>query len=467
MAQPDEERRSWRPDPALPKAVLDELLGRYDVPAPRYTSYPTADRWSPWPASEHAGALSTAGLRPESPLSIYVHLPFCRSLCLYCGCNVVVARQPDVAERYLGALEREMDLVLEKLGDRRDVAQLHWGGGTPTFLQEAQLQRLHRAITSRFRLLPQAEVAIEVDPRVTTPGQLRVLRDLGFSRLSLGVQDLSPEVQEAIGRHQTTAQTETLVQHARQLGFATLNFDLVYGLPRQTPERWQRTLEHVVALGPDRVATYSFAHVPTLRPQQRRLPVAEIPTGAAKLQLLLAAQEHLGAAGYLPIGMDHFARASDELGQAQQRATLQRNFQGYTVMAAPDVVALGVSAISDLGGEVFAQNAHALRAYYQAIEHGELATTRGLRLSPDDQRRRALIAALMCDLRAELSADDLLTFQPELAALAPLVDDGLVDLGEDFVEVTALGRLFLRNIAMTFDAYRSREAVPAARSRTI
>jgi oxygen-independent coproporphyrinogen-3 oxidase len=318
----------------------------------------------------------------------------------------------------------------------------------------------------RFILLPDAEASVEIDPRVTTREQLALLRDLGFNRLSIGAQDFTREVQSAIGRGQSLEVTRAVVDEARRLGFGAINLDLVYGLPRQTEERWARTLAAAVALAPDRLAVYSFAYVPGLRPQQRRLPLAELATGGEKLQRLLMAHATLTEAGYQAIGMDHFARAEDELAKAQARGGLGRNFQGYTVRAAEDVVALGATAISDLGGALFAQNAHDLRAYGAAVQQGRLATARGLALTDDDRRRRAVIARLMCDFRVPLSVEERAHFAPELEALAPLARDGLVEVGAAGLEVTPLGRLFVRNVAMVFDAHLAAGG-PTAASRTV
>jgi oxygen-independent coproporphyrinogen-3 oxidase len=430
------------------------LVRRYEGAGPRYTSYPPANRWSEdVDADLHARALQAAGVRaPDAPLSLYVHLPFCRSLCFYCGCNVVVASRVEAADPYLDDLEQEIALVAAHLGPRRRVSQLHWGGGTPTFLDEPRLERLFRALERHFVIEPGAEVAIEIDPRVTRPAQLALLRRLGFNRLSLGVQDFAQDVQRAIGRRQSRERTAAVAHQARAFGYAGMNFDLVYGLPHQTADTWAETLDTAIALGPDRFAIYSFAYVPALRPAQRRLPLAEMATGPAKLALLLQAHERLEAAGYVAIGMDHFARASDELAVAQRRGDLHRNFQGYTVKSAEDVVAFGATAISDLGGGLYAQNHRELARYHAAIASGRLATVRGAALTDDDRRRRAVIAALMCNLQVALDAEAQAYFAPELEALAPLERDGLVRVSGGVVSVTPVGRFFVRNVAMAFDA---------------
>jgi oxygen-independent coproporphyrinogen-3 oxidase len=344
-----------------------------------------------------------------------------------------------------------MDLVAARLGRRRRVTQLHWGGGTPTFLDEARIERLFGDLAARFDIGPDAEIAIEIDPRVTSRRQLRVLRGLGFNRISIGVQDVNPEVQRAIGRQQSLAETCATLDDARTMGFSSVSFDLIYGLPHQSRASWAKTIATVAALNPDRIAMYSFAYVPTLRPQQRRLPVHEMPTGADKLTLFLDAHTALEDAGYVSIGMDHFARPSDELARAVRQGTLQRNFQGYTVQSASDVIGLGVSAISDLGGSLFAQNEKDKTEYGAAIDAGRFATARGVQLTDADKQRRRIINDLMCHLRVRLRPEDRALAGPELRNLAPLAQDGLIDVDDDVIAVTSKGRPFLRNVAMVFD----------------
>lgn len=443
--------------------VSEETLRRYDVPAPRYTSYPTVPAWTGriGPAA-FAAALGRAAKRPAAPLSTYVHIPFCRERCAFCGCNVVVTRSRSKADRYLETLTREMDTVAGLLGERRALSQIHWGGGTPTYLDERQLETLWTALTNRFRVLPGAEVAIEIDPVVTSRSQLEVLRQLGFNRISVGVQDLDPAVQKAIDRVQSVEETRAALDHARALGFKGINFDLIYGLPLQTPLTWRRTLEQVLEMRPDRLAVYSFAHVPDVRKNQRRLPVAGIPRAGEKLELFRLAWEALTAAGYRQIGMDHFAVPEDELSLAQGRRALGRNFQGYTVQAATEVVAFGASAISDIGG-LYAQNAHGLPRYQAAVERGELAVERGVGLTTDDLRRRFIISQLMCNFWVDLR--EVPGFERELARLAVLEREGLVLVRDREIEVTPLGRIFVRNVATVFDAYLEQQ--DQAFSRTV
>ena len=429
--------------------VSEATLRRYDVPAPRYTSYPTAPVWSERVgAAAYAAALERAAQRPQAPLSLYAHIPFCKERCAFCGCNVVIARSSSTADRYLGAMIREMSTVVGHLGERRSLSQIHWGGGTPTFLGERQIELLWTAITRSFRVLPGAEVAIEIDPVVTTRSQIELLRKLGFNRISLGVQDLDPQVQVAIDRVQSAAETRAALDHAREVGFTGINFDLIYGLPLQTPETWRRTLAQILEMRPDRVAVYSFAYVPDMRPNQKRLPVVGLPGGSEKLELFRIAWEAFTGAGYQQIGMDHFAVPEDELAQAQSRRALGRNFQGYTVQTATEVVAFGSSGISDIGG-IYAQNAHGLPRYESAVNSGELAVERGVLLTEDDQRRREIISQIMCNFWVQLPPG----FEPELSRLVQLEREGLVMVHGREVELTPLGRIFVRNVASVFDAY--------------
>ena len=437
--------------------ITDELVKRYDVPAPRYTSYPTAPEWrdSTGPA-DHAAALKAAGaLGPSAPLSLYVHIPFCRERCTFCGCNVVISRKQSSADRYLAALAREMDEVAERLGERRFLSQIHFGGGTPTFLDERQLTTLWQSITRRFSVLPDAEVAIEVDPVVTSREQLKLLRSFGFNRISLGVQDLDPKVQQAIDRIQTEEETRAVLEFARGLGFTGINVDLIYGLPFQTPASWSQTIEKILSMKPDRAAVYGFAYVPEQRPNQKRLPVVGIPRGSAKLDLFRTAWEGFVQAGYSPIGMDHFARPEDELARAQAKRTLTRNFQGYTVRAAGDVVALGVSGISDVSG-LYAQNTHGLPKYYASIEGGQLATERGFRCSADDRRRRNVINSIMCNFWVDLGSTS--GWEREIERCRQLEGEGLLAVRGSEIELTPLGRIFVRNVACIFDAYLGAKA---------
>lgn len=428
------------------------LLERLSQPGPRYTSYPTAnvfdERYGPADQRRALGLLGASG----RPVSLYVHLPFCRSLCHYCACNVVISRDPTAADRYLDHLEREADLVHAALGRTPRAVAVHLGGGTPTFLSPAQLERLHAILAARFDLSRAREQAVEVDPRVTTREQLAVLAECGWNRASFGVQDFDPDVQRAINRTQSVEQTAELVAAARELGYRGINVDLIYGLPFQREETFARTLEAVLAIAPDRLALYSYAHLPRLRPAQGRFDRRgyPMPGPTEKYALFRRAVLTFLAAGYLHVGMDHFARPEDELGRALGRGELHRDFQGYTVRAAGDLVALGVSAIGDHAG-AYAQNARELDAWRAAIERGELPTARGWWLSEEDLARREAIVALMTG--APLPADFATRYARELAGMDDLVDDGLVERTPEGIAVTPLGRFFLRNIAMRFDRY--------------
>ncbi len=433
--------------------VTDEVVRRYDVEAPRYTSYPTVPSWTAeFGPAEYAAALERAG----DPLSLYVHLPFCRELCTFCGCNMVVLRDRSQIDEYLDAVEAELSLLAARLGRRRQLAQMHWGGGTPTSLDERQIERLFRAIVARFDVVPGAEVAVEIDPTVTRASQIELMRTLGFNRLSMGVQDFDPVVQETIHRIQTVEETRDLLERARSLGYRGLNVDLIYGLPHQNATTWKKTLETVLALRPDRAAVYSFGYLPQLRHHHRLLPVAALPVAAAKLALFGMAYDAFEGAGYRPIGMDHFARDDDELSIAQAAGRLRRNFQGYTASPVAEVVAVGATGISDVGG-AYAQNVRALPYYQTAVTEGRFATDRGIVMTEDDLARRDLIQHVMCHFQADLDGPAARRFAEELARMRALEAEGLVRVrqaagGGVHVEATPLGRIFVRNVAAVFDA---------------
>jgi oxygen-independent coproporphyrinogen-3 oxidase len=433
--------------------VLDEeRLARLDRHAPRYTSYPTAPTWrEDFTPADHAAALA-ATARAPGPLSLYVHIPFCREMCSYCGCNVVVSRSSERAGRYVDVLAHELALLGRTLAPRRQLARVHLGGGTPTFLTEAQLEQLWNAILAAgFEIAPGAEIAIEVDPAVTSAAQIQLLARLGFNRISFGVQDLDPGVQAAVNRIQTYEETRAAVDTARAAGFGSVNFDLIYGLPRQRPETWRRTLEQVVSLAPDRLAVYSFAYLPDLRPNQRRLPAADVPTGAAKLALFRLAHECLAAAGYEAIGMDHFARPDDELARARRERRLWRDFQGYTVKRASDTVAVGASGISSMDAAIV-QAPRTIGRWSEALRADRLPVERGIALSDDDRRRRDVIVQLMCNDWVDLGADAA-RFAPELERLRAYAADGLCEISGGEITLTPLGRTFSRLCASVFDAY--------------
>jgi len=442
-----------------------DLLRRYDTEGPRYTSYPTVPTWSRvFGAEEFAQALRVAG-QGGAPLELYVHFPYCAAKCFYCGCNALTTSRRELIEQYLDDLEVEIETVTRALGKGKDVVQLHWGGGTPNHLDERQLTRAFGMLASRFTFLPNAELSVEADPRLVSREQLRTLRTLGFRRLSLGVQDLDPQVQEAIGRVQSFAMVKDVVEGARDTGFDAINLDLIYGLPRQTQESFGRTIEQVLTLAPDRVACFGYAHLPAQRPHQRLIEHEDLPDGSGRFALLRLAVSAFTSADYAWIGLDHFAKATDPLAQAQRRGELHRNFMGYTTRAGQHLLGLGMSAISEIEG-CFAQNASALPDWRSAIRSGRLATVRGHVLTPDDQARQAAILRLMCDL--ELRDAEL---PPTLAdldeRLAPFLHDGLVVRQADRIEVTALGRYFLRNICALFDAYLPSQRGAGQFSRTI
>lgn len=446
----------------------DDLLLRYDVNGPRYTSYPPVPAWSRnFGEADYLEKLEAAGRAEGSlPLSLYVHIPFCEKLCTYCGCNVVITRNTRRADEYLGRVDREMEIVAGRLGKGRSVSQVHWGGGTPNFLDESQLERLWRSITDRFLLLPDAEVSVEINPATARTSQVTLLRQLGFKRVSMGVQDFDPLVQKTVHRVQTPQETEVLMEAARAAGYEGVNLDLIYGLPHQAPESWRRTLEEVIRLQPDRIALFSLAYMPQAIRHQRALPKEVMPETRKKLELFRLAKEALLVAGYCQVGMDHFARPTDELVRAQRDRRLGRNFQGYTVKSTPDLVAFGSSGISDVAG-AYAQNVKPLDEYNRLLDAGRLPVERGLLLSADDLRRRRVITQLMCHFFLEFDPDDARYFSNEVERLRPLEADGLLRLSGHQVEVTDLGRFFIRNIAMVFDAHLAELPAGMTYSRTV
>jgi oxygen-independent coproporphyrinogen III oxidase len=441
-----------------------DLLRRLDTSGPRYTSYPTADRFHEHHTPAHyAQALAERAALCRShaapPLAVYVHIPFCESVCYYCACNKVVTRHHGRAGEYLDALEREIALHTRALGERQRVTQLHLGGGTPTFLADAELSRLMAALGAAFEIAPDAECSIEVDPRTATPDRLRHLAKLGFNRISFGVQDFDVEVQQAVHRVQPFEQVQALMHSAREIGFASINVDLIYGLPKQQPDNFARTIARVLALAPDRIALYGYAHLPERFKPQRRIVNADLPDGAARLAMLGHAIETFAAAGYDYIGMDHFARPDDALAIAKREGRLHRNFQGYTTQPECDLLGLGVSAIGRIGA-THAQNAKTLDAYYHAINAGHFATVRGIELDADDLLRRKVIMDLMCrgrldfsEVRAEFGVDVHTYFAAELQRLQELQTYGLVVISDNAVEVTAQGWYVVRAAAMVFDRY--------------
>jgi oxygen-independent coproporphyrinogen-3 oxidase len=462
--------------PSSPTARFDAaLIRKYDAQGPRYTSYPTADRFhAGFTAADYVEALQARRERGSGdPLSIYCHLPFCDTICYYCGCNKVVTRDHGRSAAYVGYVGREIAQVAGILETTAPVVQLHWGGGTPTFLAGDEMTAVMRHLRDAFRFAADAEISIEVDPRKVDAAKVALMAELGFNRISVGVQDFDPDVQRAVNRIQSVEETRFVIDAARRHGFVSVNVDLIYGLPRQTLTGFATTLAHVIDAAPDRIALYGYAHVPHLFKPQRSIDPALLPSAEERLALLAMAIETLGAAGYVYIGMDHFAKPGDELAVAQREGRLHRNFQGYSTYAGCDLLAFGVSAISNVDG-VYAQNAKTLDEYYRLLDAHALPVVRGYRLEGDDALRRAVIQRLMCafELRpAEIEAAYGLRFAEyfatEIAALEALAADGLVELGSDAIRVTPAGRFLVRTVAMTFDRHL-REAKSAARySRVI
>jgi oxygen-independent coproporphyrinogen-3 oxidase len=438
--------------------ITDATLEKYNRPGPRYTSYPTAPVWKEDFGPDDLESFYARADKEATPLSLYMHIPFCENLCLFCACNVSIQKDKKVAIPYLEALKREIEHVSQRVSKKRTVIQFHWGGGTPTYLTPAQMEDLFGHARQRFTFAPDAEIGIEIDPRVTGRAHLESLRRLGFNRLSMGIQDFHPKVQETIHRVQPYELTRDLIVTARELGFESLNVDLIYGLPYQTAESFQDTIDKTLSLAPDRVAMFSYAHVPWLKKQQGSF-AEHLPEGMEKFRIFRAGLERFLGAGYLYIGMDHFARPGDELAVAQRNRTLHRNFQGYTTKAGADLYGMGVSAISSIGG-AYAQNRREVPAYQQTIGARGIATMRGYRLSEDDLLRRAVIGRLLCHTvipKHEIERDFSIHFDeyfaPELQRLEEARDEGLVVLDPEEIRVTPLGRIFIRNVAMAFDRY--------------
>lgn len=457
-----------RPLSPLPSA---ELIRRHDGNGPRYTSYPTAMQFTPaHDAAEHAAAAQRSAAAIGAPLSLYVHVPFCESPCFYCGCNRIITRDHTLGDTYVERLIREAALQAALLPGRPSVEQLHFGGGTPTFLSIAQLQRLLDGLDAHLQLARDAsrEYSIEIDPRSITPARLAELARLGFNRASFGIQDFDAAVQDAVNRRQAYAEVAALIEAARAAGFESLSADLIYGLPKQTLAGFARTLDQVIALRPDRISTYAYAHVPERFKAQRQIRIDELPDGETRLALLNLSIERLLAAGYQYIGMDHFALPQDELARALRDGSLHRNFQGYATRAGLDLIGLGVSAISSIG-DSYGQNARSLADWNAAIDAGRLAIDRGLLLTAEDRLRRDVIAALMCegrlrfaDIEAVHEIDFRRHFVAELARFDAMAADGLVVIDHSGITVTPTGRYLLRAIAMPFDAYLSPAATAVA-----
>ena len=460
----------------IPAVEIDlDVIRRFDQHGPRYTSYPTADRfvesfnagaYESWLARRNVGVIMR-------PLALYVHLPFCSTLCYYCGCNKIVTRDRSKGVAYLTYLTEEIALQASALGDVARVEHMHWGGGTPNFFALDQVAELSARLRDHFDFNFDGEYSIEIDPRSADAGYVAGLREHGFNRISLGVQDFDPEVQRAVHRIQSEQQTLEVIEAARRNGFRSVNIDLIYGLPKQSLVSFERTLEHAIAADPDRIAVYNYAHLPTLFKPQRRINEVDLPSAETRLKLLALAIRGLTAAGYQYIGMDHFAKAGDALSVAQRQGRLHRNFQGYSTYADCDLLALGVSAIGSIG-PTYSQNFRTLADYYDSLDRDTLPVMRGLELSADDLLRRAVIGALMCNFT--LSKESFTTsylidfdkyFETELKDLREFEQLGLVKLGDDGITVTPKGRLLVRNICMVFDRHLRQDRERRHYSRVI
>ena len=447
-------------------AVSEEFLAKYNRPGPRYTSYPTAPVWKDDFGPDDLERTFAAADAARTPVSLYMHIPFCESLCLFCACNVSIQKNKDVAVPYLATLKNEIAHVGQFVSKQRPVVQFHWGGGTPTYLTPAQMDDLFEFTRERFSFAPDAEIGIEVDPRVTTTEHLETLRRLGFNRLSMGVQDFNPLVQETVNRVQPYEMTRDLIAAARSLGFDSINVDLIYGLPYQTAGSFADTLDKILAIAPDRVAMFSYAHVPWLKKQQGSFR-GHLPEGMEKFRIFCVGLEKFSGAGYEYIGMDHFARPGDELAVAQRNRTLHRNFQGYTTKAGADLYGMGVSAISGFDA-AYAQSYREVPAYSDAVVRRGIGTMRGYRMTADDRLRRAVISRLLChtvidkrEIEREFGIAFDEYFAPELRQLEEFRGDGLAETSAQEIRVTPLGRVFIRNLGMIFDRYLREQQMDA------
>ena len=440
-----------------------DLIRRYDISGPRYTSYPTANRFKTGVTDDDYRKWARRSNEDPipRPISLYVHIPFCDTVCFYCACNKVVTKDHSKAATYLAHLGKEIAMQAPLFDKDRIVEQLHWGGGTPTFLSENEIRELMAVTRRHFTLCAddKGEFSIEIDPRSVDDSKLQVLREVGFNRVSLGVQDINPDVQKAVNRIQGLEVTQQVTESVRKLGYKSVNMDLMYGLPYQSVESFEATLEAVIEMQPDRLAVYNYAHLPTRFKPQRRINEADLPGADEKLDILQRTIDYLTAAGYVYIGMDHFARPEDELAQAQSKGTLQRNFQGYSTHADSDLIALGVSAISKVCDN-YSQNVRELDAYYERIDAGKYALERGIELEPDDLLRREIINQLMCNFVLQIRPLEdkrrfsfVSHFRSEIAELSKMEQDGLLTLNRESLQVLPAGRLLVRNICMVFDRY--------------
>ena len=443
-------------------SVGKEFVARYNRPGPRYTSYPTAPVWTDSFGPKDFEKAILAADKKRSPVSLYMHLPFCESLCLFCACNVIIQKNKSVTPPYLSTLKKEVDRIAKGVSRERQVAQFHWGGGTPTYLSPEQIEDLFTYTRERFTFAPDAEIGIEVDPRVTTLAHLGTVRRMGFNRLSMGIQDFKPEVQKAVHRIQSYEVTRDLIANARELGFDSINVDLIYGLPYQTADSFAHTVDQIAGLSPDRIAMFSYAHVPWLKKQQGSF-VAHLPEGMQKFDIFRSGLLKFLEAGYLYIGMDHFAKENDELAVSQRNRTLHRNFQGYTTKAGADLYGMGITAISGIQ-DTYAQNYRDIPSWEKAVNEHGIATMRGYHLSADDVIRREVISRLLCHtiiVKNEISKQFGINFDeyfaPELERLKTPQKDGLVVVNDKEIRTAWLGRIFIRNLAMVFDPYLEKQ----------
>lgn len=452
-----------------------ELIAGLPSSGPRYTSYPTADRFhGGFREKEYLEALHSRGADASNkPLSLYIHIPFCNTICYYCGCNKIITKDKGRADAYIEYLEKEMKLLAPHLGGRHQLAQLHFGGGTPTFLSDNQLERVFEMIRKYFQLIPDGEYSIEIDPRKVSRETVLKLGRLGFNRMSVGIQDFDPKVQAAVNRIQNYEETKEVIDAAREAGFKSVSVDLIYGLPYQTSESIKTTIDTVLSLDPDRLALYHYAHLPHVFKPQRRIDTAAVPGSEEKLDMLQYCVQTLTERGYVFIGMDHFAKPDDELSVALEKGLLQRNFQGYSTYADCDLVAIGVSSIGKIGN-TYSQNERDIDAYYAAIDEGRLPVMRGYQLNQDDILRRNIIQDLMCRFALDYRVYENISgtpfdryFKDELADLEKLADLGLVSLNKQGLTVTPKGRFLIRNIAMVFDYHLRHKETKAKYSQTV
>ena len=453
-----------------------ELITRFDMNGPRYTSYPSADRFhSDFGELDYTQTLEKIGSH-RKPISLYVHIPFCPNICYYCGCNKIITKDHGRSAKYIKYLIKEIKMVLARmgqLGKRLPVSQLHWGGGTPTFLSQAEMKELMTAIHEHFELLESGEFSIEIDPRRVGEADIALLAQLGFNRISLGVQDFNPDVQQAVHRIQTLEETQQVLDWSRRYGFTSSSVDLIYGLPKQTPDSFKATVDAVIAMNPDRLSVYSYAHLPHIFKPQRRIMEAQLPVAADKLNILANTIDQLMDAGYVYIGMDHFAKPDNELSIAQKEHRLHRNFQGYSTQAECDLLAFGISAIGKVA-DSYIQSVRTLDEYYDKIDQGHLPTFRGVRLNPDDEIRRALIGQLMCQFSVDTQAFSKAHqiqfeeyFSIELQELKELEQAGLVQWQAHVIKIPIHGRLLIRRVAMVFDRYLRESKTQASYSKLV